>query len=632
VSPANPSDYRKPDTSLMQLVESGRSLSGLERNCCFLNLHQGRFADVSAVSGLDFQDDGRAIGLFDWDFDGKVDMWLVNRSGPQVRLLRNDSPPGHHFLSLKLRGTASNRDAIGAHVLLHLKGEELAPQMRTLRAGDGFLSQSSKWLHFGLGAATDIERVVVRWPGGKSEEFTGLSADGHYLLTQGSGQAAAARPAAVAQRKPLAAAPLPLTDSPIPPRSVLGTRFRAPRLDYLTFDEKPQVVQSGGKPTLLVLWGSTCVPCGQELKDLEARREQLASAGLQVVALATDGVALAADGSGRRTKPEDARALAEKLALTMPTGLADARLLAKLQLMLDAMFGRDLPIGLPYSFLFDAQGQLAVIYRGRLAMDDLLADVRLLPLAGTELRNAALPFAGRWANMPEADYCLHIARRLLDEDLDPEHAFIEANKARLSKDADYARLLGYVADQELRKGNEEAALAWSGQALAVDPKLVAAHHLRGIVHYRASRWGDAAAAFWEATKADDKHLASQANLAWILATSHDEKLRNGKEAVQRAELVFRSLHAPQPQVFDLLAAAYACDGRFDEAVSTLDRALVMLGRLYAQAEADEAGEQVLQRLRESLLLLEEHRQRFLRRQALYEAKPHHLGSSPFAKE
>lgn len=250
MSPANPFDYRRPDTSLMQLVESGRSLSGLERNCCFLNLRGGRFADVSAVSGLDFEDDGRAIGLLDWDFDGKLDMWLANRSGPQVRLLRNDSPHNHHFLALKLRGTTGNRDAIGARVELHLKDEKLAPQLRTLRGGEGFLSQSSKWVHFGLGQTNQVQRVVVRWPTGKTEEFSGLEADRHYLLVEGSGQAQPFRPAAVAQRRKLPAAALPLTDPIIPDRSVLGTRFPAPRLDYRTFQGELQQVAPPGQSVL----------------------------------------------------------------------------------------------------------------------------------------------------------------------------------------------------------------------------------------------------------------------------------------------------------------------------------------------------------------------------------------------
>ena len=131
----------------------GISWSGHERNCCYLNTGDGRFANISAASGLDFMDDARACALVDWDHDGDVDLWSVNRTAPQVRMLRNDTPSDHHYLALRLEGRTCNRDAIGARVEVTLKDEQSGnPQMiKTLRAGEGFLSQSSKWLHFGLG-------------------------------------------------------------------------------------------------------------------------------------------------------------------------------------------------------------------------------------------------------------------------------------------------------------------------------------------------------------------------------------------------------------------------------------------------------------------------------------------------
>ena len=59
---------------LHRWVRQGRSFSGHERNCCFLNTG-GQFADISGVSGIDFADDGRGIGLTDWDHDGDLDAW-----------------------------------------------------------------------------------------------------------------------------------------------------------------------------------------------------------------------------------------------------------------------------------------------------------------------------------------------------------------------------------------------------------------------------------------------------------------------------------------------------------------------------------------------------------------------------
>ena len=74
--------------AINDLLRAGRSLSGHERNCCFLNLGAfgaGRFADISSAVSGDLDDDGRVLALADWDFDGDQDMWITNRSGPQIR-------------------------------------------------------------------------------------------------------------------------------------------------------------------------------------------------------------------------------------------------------------------------------------------------------------------------------------------------------------------------------------------------------------------------------------------------------------------------------------------------------------------------------------------------------------------
>ena len=62
------------------MIDSGKAFSGNERNCVFLNTRDGRFADISAGSGLDFPDDGRAIAVTDWDQDGDLDLWISNRN------------------------------------------------------------------------------------------------------------------------------------------------------------------------------------------------------------------------------------------------------------------------------------------------------------------------------------------------------------------------------------------------------------------------------------------------------------------------------------------------------------------------------------------------------------------------
>ncbi len=114
-SPGETAEYQRGWKALNRLLHEDRSFSGHERNCAFLNLggnsaadyagqtnRPGQFADVSAASGFDLADDARAIAVVDWDFDGDLDLWTTNRTAPRVRLLRNGSTSGNHFLAIKL--------------------------------------------------------------------------------------------------------------------------------------------------------------------------------------------------------------------------------------------------------------------------------------------------------------------------------------------------------------------------------------------------------------------------------------------------------------------------------------------------------------------------------------------------
>ncbi len=166
----------------------GEPFSGHERNCVFLNTGGERWATVSHVSGFDFDDDARGIAATDWDGDGDVDFWVSNRTAPAVRYLRNDCPRSGRYLTLRLTQDSGNRDAIGARVEVKLAASPV-PLVREVRAGDSFLAQSSRTLHFGLGSKATIAAVTVRWPGGGTETFTGIMANSRVHLRKGSGKA-----------------------------------------------------------------------------------------------------------------------------------------------------------------------------------------------------------------------------------------------------------------------------------------------------------------------------------------------------------------------------------------------------------------------------------------------------------
>ncbi|MGY8649035.1 MAG: hypothetical protein ACKVLL_16970, partial [Verrucomicrobiales bacterium] len=101
------SKLEKANATFGAMMRRGRSYSGRERNCVFLNTAKPdeRFANISATSGIDLPDDGRALVATDWDHDGDLDVWISNRNAPRLRFFRNDVPSEHHHLTLRLQGT-----------------------------------------------------------------------------------------------------------------------------------------------------------------------------------------------------------------------------------------------------------------------------------------------------------------------------------------------------------------------------------------------------------------------------------------------------------------------------------------------------------------------------------------------
>ncbi len=170
--------YENGWNALNQFIREDYSWNGREPNV--LHARRGdRYFDFSGVSGLDFPDDSRAFAVTDFDGDGRADLILKSRLGPQVRVLQNNRGDGRQSVAFELRGTKSNRDAIGARV-------EVDGQTKWMEAGSGFLSQHSKRLLFGLGERTEVGKARVEWPSGETAEFAGLAAGRTYILTEGS--------------------------------------------------------------------------------------------------------------------------------------------------------------------------------------------------------------------------------------------------------------------------------------------------------------------------------------------------------------------------------------------------------------------------------------------------------------
>jgi hypothetical protein len=139
----------------------------------FLNDGKGNFRDVAAAAGSGFAAPkvGRGLALGDYDRDGDVDILITTNQGPAY-LYRNDVAPGNRSFHLKLNGTKSNRDAIGAVVRVWTPD---GAQSRTVKTGSSYLSQSERGLTFGLGKRDRVDRVAVEWPSGGTQEFKNVA-------------------------------------------------------------------------------------------------------------------------------------------------------------------------------------------------------------------------------------------------------------------------------------------------------------------------------------------------------------------------------------------------------------------------------------------------------------------------
>lgn len=144
-----------------------RSWSGYQRKRLFHNRRDGTFSEIGAEAGVNNDKDGRGIGVIDLDNDGRLDLVQTN-AAQELILYHNVSPNVGNWIELKLIGTKSNRDGIGARVELQAGG---LTQIRELDGGNGYAGESSRRIHFGIGTATKIDHLQIRWPSGRIDQL-----------------------------------------------------------------------------------------------------------------------------------------------------------------------------------------------------------------------------------------------------------------------------------------------------------------------------------------------------------------------------------------------------------------------------------------------------------------------------
>ena len=168
-----------------EVDQQGLTTTYLQRNQLFHNQGDTRFRDVTdeVGGGLLVEKSTRGAAFGDYDNDGDIDVLLINLND-RPTLLRNDTAGGRHWITLRLAGTESNRDGIGAKVTVEAGGRT---QMAEVRSGSSYLSHNDMRVHFGLGGSNRVTKLEIRWPSGLVETVAALPADRFYVAREGQG-------------------------------------------------------------------------------------------------------------------------------------------------------------------------------------------------------------------------------------------------------------------------------------------------------------------------------------------------------------------------------------------------------------------------------------------------------------
>jgi hypothetical protein len=158
-----------------------------EPRILYHNNGDGTFTDISASAGLGITTAASSRGLAVGDLwnDGRMSAVISNMNAAPSLLVNQIRVP-NHWIAIHTVGTKSNRDGIGARILVKAGTRTLVDEVRS---GSSYISNSDMRVHFGLGAVTKIDRVEIHWPSGLTERFADLTADAIQTVKEGSGTA-----------------------------------------------------------------------------------------------------------------------------------------------------------------------------------------------------------------------------------------------------------------------------------------------------------------------------------------------------------------------------------------------------------------------------------------------------------
>jgi tetratricopeptide (TPR) repeat protein/peroxiredoxin len=608
-------EYEQGWSAINEIIRSDRTWSGYERNVFYANNRDGTFSDVSGVVGLDFLEDSRAFAVADFDHDGRQEVFLKNRNAPQVRVLKNvmqELPPA---ISFRLHGTKSNRDAIGAVVTIETA---TARRTRTLCAGSGFLSQSSKDLFFGLGDVKGPVNASIRWPSGLVQELLDLP-PGHRIWVEEGSTASRREPfkSITPHRELLTVAPQPAEQLPTSVETWLLVPMSAP--DFSLPDTTEQTRTLGalrGKPALLNFWISRSPSCQEDLKAFNRMNARWASEGLQLLTVNLDQSTVA----GSVQSPPGPRSLSVAH-YSFPILRGSEDVAATYNILYRYLFDRHRDLNLPTSFLINEQGEIAKVYQGPVNPEQIEQDFRHMPRTPAERLAKALPWPGVSETFEFARNYLSYGsiffqrgyfeqaesffRQALRDDPESAEAYYGMGSAcvNLQKTAEARASFQRATELEssypdtipnawnnlgllaAREGRTDEAIGYFQQALKVNPDHLVALENLGNAYRQLKNWERARSVLEHAVAVNPNDPESNYSLGMVFAQTNDTQ--RAHEYLQRA-LKARPVY---PEALNNLGILYLRTQRRDEAVATFeecirvapgfDQSYLNLSRVYA---------------------------------------------------
>jgi Flp pilus assembly protein TadD/peroxiredoxin len=622
-SPANAtpnSNYEHGWNAINELIRSDHSWSGFERNTVYLNNRDGSFSDISGVSGLDLLEDGRAFALADLDGDGRQEVVLKNRNAPQISLLRNAMSELGSAVSVRLRGTKSNRDAIGAAVTVRSGNLH---QTKYLQAGTGFLSQHSKELFFGLGTAEGKVSVAVRWPRGMTQEFADIPPNHRITIEEGNALLSTVPFSAHAPIEHREGAASKSQPSPASISTWLLEPLLAPGFSLPDLSGKLTSLSGGrGRPTLLQFWSIATPQSIAQLRELERAREQLTANGIRVIALNVDN----ADDM------RSIRDLASSQKLTLPILLAGPNLAGVYNILYRFLFDRRRDLPIPCAFLLDESNLIVKVYQGLLEASQILADASVIPRTYEARVAKALPFPGKLygGQFKRNDFTYGVAlfqhgyldpaaesfKQVIAAQPQNAEAYYNLGTLYLRKD-DFAQARGYLEQTiKLRPQYPEAwnnlgmvaaqqnqldeAIGNFKQSLALRPDYVTALLNLGNIERRQGNTPEAGRLLNRAAELEPQNAEANYSLGMLYAHQND--------VAQATELLQKSvaLRPDYPDAINNLGVLYVRQGKNAEAeqqfttcirvAPNFDQAYLNLARLYMLEQEKEKAREILQAL------------------------------------